>query len=287
MSSESFNVIQAEHIQVNGKLLGHYNFDLKNGIVDLDFVKSLHKGSNTGTTAESISTNNLIRISNSVNNMVSTGNGGSAITAAQVVNYNNIFKTTLEAGAIVASPNGNAATLKQVKDLNIAGATNVAANQLDDGAISSSQTTFQVYRIIGDAAGNNSTIQFPDATTDPVMAGQSYLFIFAADSVMGNNTKTLKFIFGTNDKAIDDNSQDITINNGVNGYHPRKLKIVSKAGASNDVLTFTSGADNLKIDGTSDGSFAYIAVTVTEAGQYHVLSVREGNTNMTASFGDS
>ena len=51
MSSESFNVIQAEHIQVNGKLLGHYHFDLKNGIVDLDFVKSLHKGSNTGTTA--------------------------------------------------------------------------------------------------------------------------------------------------------------------------------------------------------------------------------------------
>lgn len=286
MSSESFNVIQAEHIQVNGKLLGHYNFDLKNGIVDLDFVKSLHKGSNTGTTAESISTNNLIRISNSVNNMVSTGNGDAAVTETQVVNYNNIFKTTLEAGAIVASPNGNAATLKQVKDLDIAGATNVAANQLDDGAISTSQTTFQVYRIIGAPAENNSTIKFPDATTEPVMAGQSYLFIFAADSVMGNNTKTLKFIFGT-DKAIDDNSQDITINNGVNGYHPRKLKIVSKAGASNNVLTFTSGANDLKIDGSSDGPFAYIAVTVTDAGQYHVLSVREGNTNMTASFGDS
>lgn len=287
MSSESFNVIQAEHIQVNGKLLGHYNFDLKNGIVDLDFVKSLHKGSNTGTTAESISTNNLIRIANSVNNMVSTGNGSNAVTATQVVNYNNIFKTTLEAGAIVASADGNAATLKQVKNLDIDGATNVAANQLDDGAISTSQTTFQVYRIIGDAGNNDSTITFPNATTNPVMTGQSYLFIFAADSVMGDTNKTLKLIFGTDNKGIDNNSQDITINNGVNGYHPRKLKIVSKAGASNNVLSFTSKANDLKIDGTSDGSFAYIAVTVTDAGQYHVLSVRESNINMTATFDDS
>ena len=254
-----------------------HNFDLDNGIVNVTFVKTIHKGANDGATADTLSTQNLVRLSNSVTNMLTPGAAGAAITAAQVTNFNKIFGTTLAAEAVKASANGNAATLAQVKELSIAGTANVVANQLDDGAIAANQASFQVYRITGDAAGNDTTVTFPDVTT--ANAGSAYLFLFANDSVMPDNSgnKTLKFIFPA---AIDNNSLDLAINNTVNGYHPRVSTTVDKAATGAKNLTFTPGADDVKgIDNTT-GSFGYIAVTVTAAGHYHVLSVRNSNTNL-------